>query len=249
MRIAVAGGTGLVGRHVVDAVTALGHTPVVLARSTGVDLTTGTGLDDALAGVDRIIDVSNIVTLRRRPAVRFFETATRHLLEAGDRAGVAHLVVLSIVGVERVDLGYYEGKRRQEDVALSGPLPVTVLRATQFHEFADQTLERTPGPLAVVPRMRVRPVAAAEVGRRLADLAVGSPQGHATELAGPEEHNLPDLCRRVIRARGQRRRVLGVRMPGAGGAAAAGGALLPHGTFESGTQTFAPWLAARAGSR
>ena len=243
MRIAVAGGTGLVGRHVVDAVTAAGHEPVVLARSTGVDLTTGEGLDRALDEVGSIVDVSNVVTLGRRPAVRFFEAATRHLIDAGDRAGVGHLVVLSIVGVDRVDLGYYDGKRRQEEVALAGPVPATVLRATQFHEFADQTLARSPGPVALVPRMRCRPVAAVEVGRTLVDLAEGPPQGRATELAGPEEHDLPDLCRRVVRAQGLRRRVLGVRMPGAGGTAMAGGGLLPQGPYDAGRLTFDEWLA------
>ena len=244
MRIAVAGGTGLVGRHVVEALGAAGHQPVVLARSTGVDLGTGAGLDGALDGVGSIIDVSNVTTLRRGPAVRFFETAGRHLGAAAERAGVAHLAVLSIVGVDRVDLGYYEGKRRQEELVLAGPVPATVLRTTQFHEFADQTLARSPGPVALVPRMRSRTVSAAEVGQALAELASGPPQGRATDLAGPEEHDLPDLCRRVVRARRLRRRVVGVRMPGAGGTAMAGGALLPVGQHDVGRVTFDDWLAA-----
>ena len=88
MRIAVAGGTGVVGRRVVDAVTAAGHEPMVLARSRGVDLTTGQGLDDALAGVEAVIEVSNVTTARRRRSVAFFTTATSQLLAAGRRAGV-----------------------------------------------------------------------------------------------------------------------------------------------------------------
>ncbi|NYD56975.1 uncharacterized protein YbjT (DUF2867 family) [Nocardioides marinisabuli] len=242
MRIAVAGGTGLLGRHVVQALTAAGHTPVVLARSRGVDLVTGSGLDDALTGAEAVIDVSNIATTGRRRAVHFFETATTNLADAGRRAGVQHLLVLSIVGVDRVDLGYYEGKRRQEEVALRGAVPATVLRATQFHEFAGQLLARVPGPVAVLPRQRIRPVAAAEVAAELARLAPVGPQGHATEIAGPEEHQLVDLARRVVRAEGRRRPVVGVRLPGRAGRAMASGGLLPGDGARISTLTFDDWL-------
>ncbi|WP_404795779.1 SDR family oxidoreductase [Streptomyces pristinaespiralis] len=110
MRVAVAGGTGLAGRHVVGELRAAGHEPVVLARSNGVDVTTGQGLAEALAGVEAVIDVTNAATLSRRKAVAFFEAASRHLLAAGERAGVRHHVVLSIVGIERVGHGYYQGR-------------------------------------------------------------------------------------------------------------------------------------------
>ena len=94
MRVAVAGGTGLTGRHVVGALTAAGHEAVVVARSAGVDLLTGKGLDEALASADAVIDVSDLKTTRRKAAVRFFDTAGRNLLAAGERAGVAHHVAL-----------------------------------------------------------------------------------------------------------------------------------------------------------
>ena len=244
MRVAVAGGTGVVGRRVVEALSAAGHSTVVLSRGRGVDLVTRKGLARAVSGAEVVIDVSNVITTRRAKSVRFFETATANLLEAARSSGVRHHVVLSIVGVDRVELGYYEGKLRQEQLALSGPVPATVLRATQFHEFADQVLERVPGPVALVPRQLIRPVAAADVASELVAVALGEPQGLAAELAGPEEHQLVDLARRVLRSRGQHRPVIGVRLPGKGGRAMAAGGLLPGAGARFGKQTFDEWIGA-----
>lgn len=227
MRVAVAGGTGVAGRLVVAALQAGGHSPVVLARAAGVDLVTGCGLDPTLLGAEVVIDAAGLQTTRRATSVGFFEQVTRRLLDAGARAGVRHHVVLSIVGIDRVDLGYYEGKRRQEQLALASGRPVSVLRTTQFHEFAGQVLDRgLPGPLAVVPRMRVQPIAAQEVAQALVDLALGPAQGRVPDLGGPEQHELPDLARRVLARRGCRARVLAVRLPGSAGRAMASGALL-----------------------
>jgi uncharacterized protein YbjT (DUF2867 family) len=244
MRVAVAGGTGVVGRHVTDRLREAGHSPVVLSRSRGVDLTSGAGLDAALSGADAVIDVSNVTTTRASVAREFFTSTTRELLAAGRRAGVTHHVALSIIGVDRVDLGYYAGKRAQEDAVL-GPDTNgagTVLRAAQFHEFAGQVLDRTRGPIAVVPRMRTQPLAAREVAAALVELAAGPPVGMAPELAGPEEHELVDLARRILAARGQRRLILNPRLPGAAGRALADGALLPAGPAQHGQQTFDQWL-------
>jgi uncharacterized protein YbjT (DUF2867 family) len=243
-RVAVAGGTGVVGRHVVDALRDAGCEPVVLARSTGVDLVRGTGLDEALRGARAVVDVSNVASQRRATAVGFFTTATSALLAAGARAGVQHHVLLSIVGVDRVDTGYYAGKRAQEDLVLAGDVPATVLRATQFHEFVEQVLALVRGPVAAVPSMRVQPVAAREVGRLLAELALGPPQGRAPELAGPQVHELTDLARRLLRARGSHRLVLPLKGPTAASRAAVGGALLPTGPGPRGRQTFGEWLQA-----
>ncbi|MFE1798407.1 SDR family oxidoreductase [Streptomyces sp. NPDC059517] len=253
MRVAVAGGTGLVGGHVVQELTAAGHEPVVLARSRGVDLVTGAGLDTAMAGVEAVVDVSNLDTTRARTAIAFFESAGRRLLDAGARVGVRHHVVLSIVGLERVGLGYYQGKLRQEQVvaqagAGGGAVPWTVLRATQFHEFPLQVLDRVPGPLAVVPRMRTQPVAAREVARHLVELVLGPPRGMAPELAGPRVEELVDMTRRLLRARGQHRLLLPVKMPGRAGTAMVEGGNLPTGSAgPRGGQTFDAWLAEHAG--
>ncbi|MFG1811415.1 SDR family oxidoreductase [Streptomyces sp. NPDC049040] len=244
MRVAVAGGTGLTGRHVVDELVAAGHEPVVLARSRGVDLATATDLDGALVSVDALIDVTNVQTARRKASFRFFDAVGRHLLAAEERAGVRHHVALSIVGVDRVDLGYYEGKRRQEELLATSRVPWTVLRCTQFHEFAGQVLALAPGPVAVVPRMLTRPVAVAEVAAELVRLAVAPPQGMAPELAGPREEQMADMARQLLKARGSRRLVLPLRMPGATGRAMAGGGLLPTADGPRGTTTFEGWLAA-----
>ncbi|WP_207453972.1 SDR family oxidoreductase [Herbiconiux sp. SYSU D00978] len=247
MRIAVAGGTGLVGRMVVAEAEARGHEPVVLARSRGIDITTGTGLDAALAGADALIDVSNVTTVRRAVSVEFFGRATRNLLWAGELAGVRHHLALSIVGIERVDYGYYEGKREQERLIHEGRVPWTVLRSTQFHEFAELVLSQVPGPLAIVPRQRIKPVAAREVAAKLVALIAEEPRGKVLELGGPEERDLPDLARRIVHARGESRKVLGVPLPGAVGSAMASGELLPGPSAFVGTQTFDQWLLEKFG--
>ena len=156
--------------------------------------------------------------------------------------------MLSIVGVDRVDTGYYAGKRAQEELVLAAALPTTVLRATQFHEFAGQVLAMVSGPVAPVPRMRVQPVAAREVAEHLVELALAAPQGRAPELAGPQVHELTDLARRVLRTRGSRRLVLPLRGPTAASRAVVGGALLPTGPGPRGRQTFDAWLRAPSGT-
>jgi uncharacterized protein YbjT (DUF2867 family) len=248
MRIAVAGGTGVVGRLVVDAVTRHGHEPVVLARSTGVDLTSGNGLDEALSGVTRLIDVTNITTTKRSDAVAFFEAATQHLLDAGKRSGIEHHVALSIVGIDRVDFGYYIGKRRQEELVLAGPVPASVLRATQFHEFAAQLIERSAvGPFVLVPTMLSQPIAAHEVAAALVELVLGAPVGMAPELAGPEPLQMTTMVRRVLRARNSRRVVVPLRLPTAVGRAMASGGQLPLHDGPRGRQTFGEWLSESSG--
>jgi uncharacterized protein YbjT (DUF2867 family) len=248
MRIAVAGGTGLTGRLVVEALDARGHTPVALSRGSGVDLLSGSGLQDALAGADAVVDVTNVTTMSKPVAVGFFDQAGRRLAEAAERAGVRHLVALSIVGLDRVKSGYYTGKMRQEEIVRGGAVPWTILRATQFHEFAGQILSRVPGPVAVVPSGPVRPVAVLEVSEALADIATGAPLGMAPELAGPRVESLPDMARRLMRAGGARQRpVLPLYLPGG----ASNGGLLPATDGQRGTLTFDDWLSRQsfAGTR
>ena len=243
MKVAVAGGTGVVGRRTVEAVGDLGNETVVLARSTGTDLVTGEGLAAALAGVGAVIDVTNVAAGRESRVGKFFETTSRNLIRAARQAGVAHIVALSIVGVDRVAFGYYKGKVRQEAVLRESPIPVSILRATQFHEFPGQYLARSGGPFLIVPRWRTQPVAAREVAAALAGLAVGAPPAVAlSELAGPREENMADLIRQVLRARGSRRLVIEVPVPNTWGKAMATGGGLPGPAATLGTQTFAEWL-------
>ncbi len=239
MKIAVAGGTGLTGGHVVRALESRGHEAVVLSRAAGVDLRSGTGLEAALTGAEAVIDVSNVTTQRRSVSVGFFDEAGRRLNAAAARAGVRHLVVLSIVGVDRVKNPYYAGKLRQEQIVRDGAVPWTILRATQFHEFAAQVLSSVPGPVALVPRMRTQPIAVREVADALAALATEPPRGMAPELAGPRIESLPDMARRLIAAGGARRRpVLPLPIPGP----MATGGLLPTADGPRGTQTYDEWL-------
>ncbi|WP_341996987.1 SDR family oxidoreductase [Microbacterium sp. LWH7-1.2] len=244
MRIAVAGGTGVVGSHVVEAARADGHDPVVLSRGTGVDLTTGAGLDAALEGVDAVIDTANVTTLSADVATRFFEAATGNLIAAAARAGVAHVVLLSIVGIDRNPHDYLAGKLAQERVIEKGGVPWTILRATQFHEFAGQVFARAKvGPLHVAPRGRVQPVAAREVGAQLAGLAAGAPQGRAADLAGPREERLDDMVKAYARRTGHGGWIPSVSLPGGQMRGIRAGLGLPGPGTVLGTQTFAEWLA------
>lgn len=246
MRIAVAGGTGLVGRIVVRQAREAGHEVVVLSRTKGVDLGTGEGLREALAGVDAVVDVSNVTTLSAKESTAFFTTATEHLLTAGRDAGVWHHVALSIVGVDRVPFGYYRGKLAQEQAIAAGPVPWTVLRATQFHEFPGQLLRRVAGPVVPVPRMRSATVAAREVAQHLVRLVGAEPAGLAPALAGPEIHDMPDLVRRELRRQRRHRLVVPVKQPGETGRLMATDGLLPVGDCVRGVETFDEWVAGQS---
>ncbi|HEX5730010.1 SDR family oxidoreductase [Microbacterium sp.] len=245
MRIAVAGGTGQVGAHVVAAARARGHDVVVLARSTGVDLVTGAGVAAALAGADAVLDVVSVTTLGAAESIAFFEGTTRTLLAAEAEAGVGHHLALSIVGIERAPEGYYAGKLAQERLVEAGATPWTILRATQFHEFARQIYARARiGPFHVAPKMRTQPIAAREVGGHLVTLAEAGPAGRSRDLAGPREESLVEMVRGYARARGSRAWIPAIPLPGASGRAQRDGSLLPNPDALLGTQTYADWLAA-----
>lgn len=244
MKIAVAGGTGKTGRQVVDQLRNQGHQPVILARAHGVDLLQNSGIDAALEGVEAVIDVADFATMNAKKARASFGTATANLLAAAQRSGVRHHVALSIIGIDRAPTGYYQGKLRQEEVVQAGAVPWTILRTSQFHEFADQILAQIPGPIALVPKTRSQPIAVSEVAAHLCGLAVGEPQQMAPELAGPRVESVVDMARQLIRRRGQHRPVIPLRLPGAAGKAMANGALLPTQPGPRGRQTYAEWLAA-----
>lgn len=247
MRIAIAGSTGTVGRHVHRIAIDRGHEVVALARSEGHDLEHGPLPAAVLEGVDTIVDVSGIQTLSRHRSRRFFERVSANLQQAGTEAGVGHLVALSIVGIDGVDAAYYGGKLAHERAVQRGALPHTLLRAAQFHEFAEQTLVRGKmGPITVVPAARVRPIAAQEVAEHLVALAEGEPIGRARDLTGPRDELLIDMVRALLDARGIRRTTIEMRLPGSFGRAMSSGRLRGHANAERGTVTFAEWLAAQS---
>jgi uncharacterized protein YbjT (DUF2867 family) len=248
MRLAVAGGTGVVGKFVVEAAEAAGHDVVSLSRRTGVDVRRGAELGEALRGVDVIVDATNAGTTNRDKATAFFTEVARNLQVVGAGEGVSHVVVLSIVGLERVpDYGYYEAKLAHEKAALAGPLPTTIVRATQFHEFPAQILGWTRhGPFAVVPRSRIKPVAARAVGQVLLEVAVGPvPEDGCrprVEVAGPEEAELVSLAREVVRYRGERLHVIPFSVPGKAGKAMRSGGQLPTPDVRIVGPSFAEWI-------
>lgn len=243
MKIAVAGGTGTIGRHIEAIARARGHDVLTLSRAAGVNLVSGEGLAAALAGADAVIDVANIQTLNGKKSVDFFSSTTRNLLQAEKSAGVRHHVALSIVGTDKVAAGYYAGKLAQEKLVGTADVPWTILRATQFHEFAEQMLQRSSvGPLALVPRMATQPVAAREVAEALVDTAEKGPQGRIADLGGPERHQLAGLVRAYARKQGGQKLILDFTAPGPLWRAMRNGDLLPEAGSDVGRQTFSEWL-------
>ena len=242
MRIAIAGGTGTVGRHVVEAARAANHDVITLARMSGSDVITGEGLNAALDGADVVIDVTNLFTLSAGKARGFFETATRNLMKAEKQAGIGHHVALSIVGIDHIDSSYYAGKLAQERAVAAGPVPHTIARAAQFHEFAGQLLAGMSGPIAVMPKTLMRPVACSEIGAHLVTVAEAGAVGRTRDLVGPRNEELTDLARRQLKFDGIRRRVVGTRLPGAYGRGLASGSLRGGPDAIQGTITFDQWL-------
>ena len=247
MRVAVAGGTGLIGTLVVDGLARAGHEPVVLARSHGVDLVSGAGLASALVSVDAVVDVVNTPETEPDAARAFFETATGNLLAAGRQAGVAHHLLLSIVGLDRVvGNGHYAGKRRQEELVAAGATPWTILRATQFFEFPEMVVSWTRSDgVARIPPLLVQPVAAADVATVLQEVGTGTPQ-RRLELAGPEPQDFVDMARRILAARGDTgTRLIPSWQDGPFGVEMAGEVLLPGPDAWFAATTFEAWLAAQ----
>ena len=203
MNIAVAGATGRVGRHIVEVLEARGHDVVPISRSHGVDVITGDGLAAALAGVECVIDAATGPSPEQEAATEFFTTAARNLHEAGQRAGVQRMVVVSIIGTDRFTAGYGAAKIAHERAMRSGPIPVRVLRAAQFHEFVAQLVEwGTQGEVSYVPKMRTQLVAARTVAEALADLAT-EPEGRPgpapiSEIAGPREESLVEMATLLV---------------------------------------------------
>ena len=249
-KIAVAGATGRVGRHTVEVLEQAGHDVVPMSRSTGVDVVTGEGLSEALAGVDSIVDAASWPSNEQEPATQFFIAAARNLQKVGERAGVKRIVVVSIIGADRATSGYIASKLPHERAMQSGPIPVRILRAAQFHEFVPLFLEwGRQGDVIYVPQMRTQLVAARTVAEALAGLANGSapaPESSAAtipEIAGPREESLVDVARLVAARRGDSVRIEAVNDPDDPEQALyASGALLPGPDAVLAGPTFEQWL-------
>src|SRR5262245_815385 len=242
-KIAVAGATGRVGRHVVDVLREQGHDVVPISRSNGVDVVTGEGLAEALEGVQAIVDASTSPSPDEAEATAFFTASSRNLQELGDRAGVRRIVVVSIVNTDRFGGGYGAAKVVHERLMLEGPVPAAVLRATQFHEFVPQLLDwGRQGDVAYVPKMRTQLVAARTVAEALVALIdAAAPAGQITDIAGPREEILADAATLLARRTGDPIRIEAVSDPAAGEAYESG-ALLPGPDATLAGPTFAEWL-------
>jgi uncharacterized protein YbjT (DUF2867 family) len=245
MKIAVAGATGRLGRHVSEVLAERGHEVVAMSRATGVDIVTGAGLDTALNGVEVIVDAATGPSPEQQPATEFFVTAAHHLQEAGVRAGVRRAVVVSIINIDKSAGGYGLAKIAHEDAWRSGPIPVRIVRAAQFHEFVAQLLEwGTRGDVAYVPEMRTQIVAARTVAEVVADVATsqGDP-GEIVEIAGPREEDLAELATMLIARRGTPVTVQVVRDPADPDTEMqATGGLLPGPGARLAGPTFQEWL-------
>ena len=208
MKFAIMGGTGLIGSQVVRDLNEAGHEAVPHALSTGVDVLTGDGVDAALTGAEVVVNLTNSPTFDDA-SVAFFETSMDNLLRAAGRAGTGHFVILSIVGVDQVpDLEYYRAKTLQEDLLKAGPVPYSIVRATQFMEFMDAVLSWTAdGDTVRLPSTPIQPIAAADVAAAVAEVASGAPLGGVLNVGGPDTYTLDELGRITLAAKDDKRSV------------------------------------------
>jgi len=209
-KIVVIGGTGLIGRGVVEHLRRLGHDVVAASPSKGINAVTGEGLAAALAGATTVIDVANSPSFEDEAVLTFFEQSTRNLLAASAVAGVRHYVALSVVGTERMTQnGYFRAKLSQESLIKASPLPYTIVRATQFFEFAGGiAYVATQGTTVRVPAALMQPIAAADVSTAVADVALATPLNGMVELAGPESIPQDAFVRRFLETTGDARTVV-----------------------------------------
>jgi uncharacterized protein YbjT (DUF2867 family) len=209
MKVVVIGGTGQVGSQVVQKLTAAGHEAVPAAPSTGVDVLTGEGLDQVLEGAEVVVNVANSPTFDEA-SLDFFRTSMSNVLAAGERAGVRHQVILSIVNVDQVpELDYYRAKALQEDLLRQGPTPYSIVRATQFFEFIEPTMSWTADASTVrLPATPVQPIAVADVVSAVVEVATGAPLNGIRNVAGPDVFPLDELGRVTLAAHHDDRTVI-----------------------------------------
>ncbi|MFF2546663.1 SDR family oxidoreductase [Kitasatospora sp. NPDC058063] len=241
MRFAVIGGTGLIGSQVVEDLNAAGHEAVPHSKSTGADVISGRGLTEAVAGADVVVNLTNSPTFDEA-SLDFFRTSMENLLAAARDGGVGHFVILSIVGVDQVpELAYYRAKVLQEDILTAGPIPYSIVRATQFMDFVDAVLSWTAdGDTVRLPATPVQPIASADVARAVAEVAAGAPLGGIRNVAGPEIFPLDELGRITLSRKGDSRTV--VTDPTAGMFAVVKGDVLTDPSARLAPTRYADWL-------
>jgi uncharacterized protein YbjT (DUF2867 family) len=209
MKVAVIGGTGLIGSQVVQDLNGAGQQAVPYSKSTGVDVISGEGLAEAMTGAAVAVNLTNSPTFDEA-SLGFFQTSMDNLLATARKAGVGHFVILSIVGVDRVpELDYYRAKALQEEILAAGSIPYSIVRATQFMEFMDAVLSWTAeGDTVRLPATPIQPIAARDVASAVAEVAAGPPLNGIRNIAGPEVFSLDDLGRITLAHRGDKRTVV-----------------------------------------
>jgi len=245
-KIAVTGSTGRLGPHVVEVLRSAGHDVVAISRSAGVDVVTREGLDDALRGVDVVIDAATGASPDKDEATDFFVTSTRNVQDAAQRAGVSRIVVVSIIGCDRAVGGYNAAKAAHEQALLAGPVPVVILRAAQFHELVGQMLAwGTQGDVAYVPEMRTQLISARTVAEELVRLAGAPDAPSMSEIGGPQPESLVATATLLAARRGDDVRVEGVSDPeDPDNSLYTDGGLLPGPDATLAGPTFEAWLEA-----
>jgi uncharacterized protein YbjT (DUF2867 family) len=210
MKITVLGASGLIGSKLVNLLRQKGHDVVAASLESGLNTITGAGLDEALAGAQVVVDVTNSPSFEDKAVLDFFETSGRNIVAAEMKAGVKHHVALSVVGTERLqESGYFRGKMAQENLIKASPIPYTILHATQFFEFIKGiAAAATDGNTVRLAPVLIQPMAAEDVASAVGRIAVGSPVNGIVEVAGPQQFRLDELIRRVLKERGDPREVI-----------------------------------------
>jgi uncharacterized protein YbjT (DUF2867 family) len=245
MKIVIIGGTGLIGRQVVQKLRGRGHEAVPASPNSGVNTITGEGLDAVLAGAKVVVDVANSPSFEDAAVLEFFQTSGRNLLKAEGNVGVGHHVALTIVGADRVpDSGYMRAKVAQEALIKASDLPYTIIRSTQFFEFMRATADAaTDGDMVRVPSAYLQPIAAEDVADAVAEVAVSEPVNGVIEIAGPERIKFPELIRAVLAADRDQRKVVADEHARYFGTELTDTAITAGPDAQLGKTTFAEWLA------
>jgi uncharacterized protein YbjT (DUF2867 family) len=209
MKIVIIGGTGLIGTKLVNNLRHRGQEVVAASPSSGVNAFTGQGLAQALAGAQVVVDVANAPSWEDKAVMEFFQTEGRNLLAAEKAAGVRHHVALSIVGADRLPAsGYLRAKVAQENLIKESGIPFTIVRSTQFFEFAKGIIQSaTQGQTVRLSSALMQPIASDDVAAALAGLALTEPSNGTIEIAGPEPIRMDELARRFLSATRDPRKV------------------------------------------
>lgn len=246
-KITVVGASGLIGRQLVPLLSNAGHDVTAASRTSGTDVLTGEGLDDALTDADVVIDVINSATPDDTSEAFFAKTST-NLSAAAARAGVGHYVVLSIVGADLMaaQAGYIRGKVAQENAAATSGVPWTVVRATQFHELAQPITESlTVGDEVRAPVALIQTIDSAEVTAILARIAISEPLNTIHNIGGPQKMRFADMARAVLIHQGRTLNVLEDPSATYSGLHIENTTLVTDDEAELGTRRLADWLAHR----